>query len=235
MKYYLLTDAYVWSNTVNRVGKRLRRLKYFEEGSKNMKRIVLCVVAFLLGGPMMLAQLPTGTILGVVKDSTGAVVPGAKITARDTDTGQTRTVMTGTDGAYRFDALPVGNYSDHSGSDRVSDGGPERTDSHGGPGACREFHAASWASDADRLGDEPGSPGEYDDQFLKQPGRPQQTIADLPLNGRNYNDLTLLQPGVTQIIHYRLNALSDQRHRVQQQRSADPFQHLPAGWRHSEE
>ena len=59
---------------------------------------------------MMLAQLTTATILGVVKDPSGAVVPGAKITARDTDTGQCRTVVTGTDGSYRLDALAVGNY-----------------------------------------------------------------------------------------------------------------------------
>ena len=59
---------------------------------------------------MMLAQLTTATVLGVAKDPSGAVVPGAKITARDTDTGQSRTGVTGTDGTYRMDALPVGNY-----------------------------------------------------------------------------------------------------------------------------
>ena len=65
-----------------------------------MKRVILCFVAFLLSGPMMQAQLPTGTILGVVKDPSGAVVPGAKITAVNTDTGQSRTVTTEADGAY---------------------------------------------------------------------------------------------------------------------------------------
>ena len=57
-----------------------------------------------------LAQLPTATILGQVKDTSGAVVAGAKVTARNTDTGQTRTTVTGEDGSYRLDALPVGNY-----------------------------------------------------------------------------------------------------------------------------
>ena len=63
---------------------------------------VLTAVAF--------AQFSTATILGVVKDSTGAAVPGASLTARSTETGQTRTAVSAGDGSYRFPALPVGNY-----------------------------------------------------------------------------------------------------------------------------
>jgi hypothetical protein len=58
-----------------------------------------------------LAQVPTGTILGVLKDSSGAVVPGAMITITNTDTGLVRTVPTGDDGAYRAPSLPTGHYS----------------------------------------------------------------------------------------------------------------------------
>src|ERR1700722_10784585 len=57
------------------------------------------------------AQLPTGTILGVVKDTTGGTVAGAVVTATNVDNGATRAGMTGEDGAYRFPALPVGNWS----------------------------------------------------------------------------------------------------------------------------
>ncbi|MBI4463927.1 MAG: carboxypeptidase regulatory-like domain-containing protein, partial [Acidobacteria bacterium] len=72
---------------------------------------VVCVLAALLWvtGPVA-AQQPTGTILGVVKDATGGVIPGASVTITATDTGMMRTGMTGADGAYRFPALPVGNY-----------------------------------------------------------------------------------------------------------------------------
>jgi hypothetical protein len=38
-----------------------------------------------------LAQLPTATILGTITDSSGAVIPGASLTARHVETGQTRT------------------------------------------------------------------------------------------------------------------------------------------------
>src|ERR1700676_5035101 len=70
---------------------------------------ILCVV--FLCATLTLAQLPTGTILGVVKDTSGAVVPTATVTIRNTETSQTRTVTTGDDGAFRVPALPVGNYT----------------------------------------------------------------------------------------------------------------------------
>ena len=63
-----------------------------------------------LFGSFAIAQLPTATILGVVRDASGAVVPETTLTARAVETGQTRTVASAADGSYRFSALPVGNY-----------------------------------------------------------------------------------------------------------------------------
>ena len=57
------------------------------------------------------AQQNTGTILGVVKDSSGAVVPGASITILNEEMGLSRTVTTAEDGAFRAPALPVGRYT----------------------------------------------------------------------------------------------------------------------------
>src|SRR5437899_11476125 len=57
------------------------------------------------------AQQNTGTILGVVKDSSGAVVPGAGITILNEETSLTRTVTTGENGAFPAPALPVGHYT----------------------------------------------------------------------------------------------------------------------------
>ncbi|MGH9353660.1 MAG: carboxypeptidase-like regulatory domain-containing protein, partial [Terriglobia bacterium] len=49
-------------------------------------------------------------IQGVIADSSGAVVPGAKITATQTETGRARTTISGSDGYYALPNLPVGPY-----------------------------------------------------------------------------------------------------------------------------
>src|ERR1700676_1306195 len=71
--------------------------------------VVVCSV-MLFVAPTLLAQVPTGTILGVVKDASGAVIPGAMVTVTNADTGASRTATAEADGSYRFSALPVGNY-----------------------------------------------------------------------------------------------------------------------------
>src|SRR5438128_10302089 len=75
------------------------------------------LVVFLSLSIMMLtivtpaiSQLPTATILGTVKDPTGAVIPGTSITAKSVETGLTRTGVSAEDGSYRLSALPVGSY-----------------------------------------------------------------------------------------------------------------------------
>jgi hypothetical protein len=57
------------------------------------------------------AQVTTGTIVGNVTDPTGALVAGAKITATNTGTSLARTVETNSQGEYRIEFLPVGEYS----------------------------------------------------------------------------------------------------------------------------
>src|SRR5712691_2076734 len=76
----------------------------------------MVLVAALLGIPIS-AQLPTGTILGTVKDTSGGVVAGATVTVQNTETGSSRSVTTGDDGAYRFAALPVGHYEVRAGKE----------------------------------------------------------------------------------------------------------------------
>ena len=71
--------------------------------------LIACAMAF--------AQLPTGTILGVVKDASGSTVPGADVSITDTENGATRRPTTGTDGSYRANALPVGSYEIKVGRD----------------------------------------------------------------------------------------------------------------------
>src|SRR5450759_2767816 len=68
--------------------------------------ILLC----LLAGAGV-AQTFRGTILGNVTDQTGAAVGQAKVTIRNTDTGQTRETLTTEDGSYRAPELSLGMYT----------------------------------------------------------------------------------------------------------------------------
>src|SRR5690349_849915 len=53
---------------------------------------------------------PTGTIAGTVLDPAGAVVPTAKITVTNTQTGLSREMLSSAGGGFVFPLLPVGAY-----------------------------------------------------------------------------------------------------------------------------
>jgi Carboxypeptidase regulatory-like domain/TonB dependent receptor-like, beta-barrel len=63
-------------------------------------------------GTMAAAQSTAinGTIEGVVKDTTGAVLPGATVTVTNVDMGAQRTLTAGSDGGFRAPLLPLGTY-----------------------------------------------------------------------------------------------------------------------------
>jgi hypothetical protein len=58
----------------------------------------------------LLAQYNTASLGGTVLDTSGASVPNATVTVENKNTGLTKTTTTGTDGAFLFPSLPVGNY-----------------------------------------------------------------------------------------------------------------------------
>jgi Carboxypeptidase regulatory-like domain len=150
------------------------------------------------------AQLPNATILGVVKDASGAVIPGATVTIRNTDTGLTRTVMVGDDGSYRVPALPVGMYS-------VS------VESMGFKTLTRQGLTLEVATDL--VVNATLEVGETTQTVTVTEEAPlvdttnstlgtlmnEQKIENLPLNGRNYTELAFLQPGVTQFLNSSAN------------------------------
>jgi hypothetical protein len=57
------------------------------------------------------AQAVTGTILGTVADTTGAVLPGVSVTVKHTETGLTRTLTTDSNGEYTAASIPTGTYT----------------------------------------------------------------------------------------------------------------------------
>jgi hypothetical protein len=56
------------------------------------------------------AQTVTGTLSGTVTDATGAVVSGAKVTAKNTETGLAREGATNAEGYFNMPFLPLGVY-----------------------------------------------------------------------------------------------------------------------------
>jgi hypothetical protein len=56
------------------------------------------------------AQAANGNIEGVVKDTTGAALPGVTVTVTNTETGTARTSVTNDEGVYRAVLLPLGRY-----------------------------------------------------------------------------------------------------------------------------
>jgi len=74
--------------------------------------MAVAMLALLFGTAQVFAQSQgsTGSITGVVTDSTGAVVPGATVTLTNTATNVGQTVQTSSEGIYRFVLLQPGTY-----------------------------------------------------------------------------------------------------------------------------
>ena len=160
------------------------------------RSIVFFAAVVILAAIPVLAQLPTGTILGTVKDSSGASIPGAMVTLRNTDTNLTKTATTEQDGSYRFPELPVGHY------EIKAEAAGFRTETRTGlnlevtqqgvinfalqVGATTQ--QVTITSDIPLVNTQDSTLG----------GTVNETkMAELPLNGRNYIDLALYRPGVT--------------------------------------
>src|SRR5436189_4974552 len=78
----------------------------------SLGRLVVAILVLIALGTnwRAFAQTATATIVGVVKDTTGALIPGVSITVKHTETGQTRTVISSETGDYNVPLLPVGEY-----------------------------------------------------------------------------------------------------------------------------
>src|SRR5262249_50694785 len=71
--------------------------------------MALFCLALSLCAPAI-AQTVTGTLSGTVADASGAVIPGAKVTAKNTETGLSREVTTNAEGSFQMPFLPLGFY-----------------------------------------------------------------------------------------------------------------------------
>jgi hypothetical protein len=150
--------------------------------------IVLCLPAF--------AQRNTGSVVGVVTDSTGAAMPNAAITVTNVDTSVLRTEATEKTGNYRVVSLPPGRYKIAAAapgfSSEVRDGITLSVDQDARVDFALKIGAANQAitvtSDAPLVNTESGELG----TTLNS-----QQVTDLPSFQRNIlASLPLLSPGV---------------------------------------
>jgi Carboxypeptidase regulatory-like domain/TonB-dependent Receptor Plug Domain/TonB dependent receptor len=71
--------------------------------------LTFLLVALLLASSVYAAEV-TASLLGTIKDSSGAVLPSASVSLTNTQTNVTHTTQSGTDGTYSFTLIPVGQY-----------------------------------------------------------------------------------------------------------------------------
>jgi hypothetical protein len=75
------------------------------------KLSLLLLVVGWFGLASAIAQTSTGILVGVARDTTGAVIQNASVKIRNIETGEIRGTSTKADGTYRMEAIPPGRYS----------------------------------------------------------------------------------------------------------------------------
>ncbi|MBI4463629.1 MAG: carboxypeptidase regulatory-like domain-containing protein, partial [Acidobacteria bacterium] len=155
--------------------------------------LIILGVAFLV--QFAGAQTTTGTISGVVSDSSGAVVPGTSVTVRNAETGVSRTLTTDAQGRYRAPNLSLGRYEV-----QASLAGFQTAVRSGITLAVGQEAVVNITLEVGQVTERVEVTGEAP---LVEATRSdvsgvieQRQVSDLPLNGRSYLQLALLQQGV---------------------------------------
>ena len=73
--------------------------------------LLAVLLLFVFTGALLAQSAQTGHLAGTAKDQTGAVLPGVSVEALSQEKGTTRTAVTDAAGKFRFQALPIGQYT----------------------------------------------------------------------------------------------------------------------------
>ncbi len=160
---------------------------------KSLKHIVIAAYLISLA---LYGQTVTGSLVGVVSDISGAVVPGAKVAASESRTNFTRSITTDSSGNYSIPLLPVGIYDIHVTApgfkEFVRRGIELNADTRIEADASLTLGDASErvevTADAPLVVATDATMGQVIDT---------RRIEELPLNGRNFAQLIQLTSGVT--------------------------------------
>jgi hypothetical protein len=153
------------------------------------------LAALAIGGGTAYAQ--NAQITGTLKDQSGAVLPGVTVTARNEETGLTRTAVSGATGEYRLPALPPGAYTltvELSGFTTEQRPGIILVNDQ-----TAELHfALKPAAVAETLTVQGESPIVDTTASSLSTSVSNEQIQDLPVASRRWIDLAMLTPGTSQ-------------------------------------
>ncbi|HEY3056364.1 MAG TPA: carboxypeptidase regulatory-like domain-containing protein [Thermoanaerobaculia bacterium] len=158
-------------------------------------RILLVLFLMAAFAGVGVAQVITGTILGNVTDDTKAPLPGVTITLKNLDKGDTRTMLTDPAGNYRAPGLSLGRYeirAELSGFQPVVRTG---ITVNVGSESTLNF-SLKVAQIAEAIVVQAEAPAVNTTESQVSYLVDEKKIQNLPLNGRDYAQLILLQPGV---------------------------------------
>ena len=156
---------------------------------------LVVVLMLLIPSVAAYGQFESASVLGYVKDSSGAAVASTKVTLTNTGTGIAQTAISDQEGRYEFSSVPIGSYvvkgeatsfaPTQTAAFTLTTNARQRVDLELKAGSVNETVTVSSAPTA--LETETSSRSQV--VGTKQ-------IEELPLNGRSYADLVLLAPGV---------------------------------------
>ena len=161
------------------------------------RRVFQIILAgIILLSSLAVAQSFRGSVRGKVTDPSGGLVAGAKITAKNVNTGLTRDEATSEDGSFVFAELPAGEYTvsvNAAGFAQVA----QNIVVNVGVETAADFNLLKVEQQHETVNVSEEAPlveatrdvlGEVVDQRL---------VSDLPLNGRDFGKLVALTPGAT--------------------------------------
>lgn len=153
------------------------------------------VYAFLLAPALLLAQPTTAELAGVANDASGAVIAGANITLTNPATGVKRTAVTDGQGGYRFLRLTPGTYELTATAEGFR--GERRTGIAltVGQQAVMNLKLEVGTVTTETQVTAGGVLIDLQNTALSDVMDP-KAIRELPLNGRDFAQLALLEPGV---------------------------------------
>jgi hypothetical protein len=173
-------------------------LRYFIAPNANARKIIgslgLSILLLLLCAPFGLGQV-SANLSGLVTDQSGAAVPAAAVTARDVDTGLARDTVTNPSGRYQFFALPVGQYEVRVKKDGFAEGVRTGIRLVVGEDAVADLNLRIGAvSEEVKVSGDAAIVSVTTQDVSGLVG--EQQVKNLPLNGRSYDLLLTLNPGI---------------------------------------